>query len=97
MKGWKTWAGAGSIILAAVAAALHALSQPTIDLHSLVQAFVALGGGLATIGLGHKVEKAAVTIAALLGATIPATVPGATAAPAAQAAQPVQPQAPPKQ
>jgi hypothetical protein len=57
MRGWKTWAGGIGMIVSGVGTLLMAFTgQADADLQS---ALSLITGGLAVIGLGHKIEKAA--------------------------------------
>lgn len=49
MKGWKTWAGAGVVGLAA---AIHWFGYP-----ELANGILMIGGAVLGIGIGHKIEK----------------------------------------
>lgn len=49
MQGWKTWAGAGLIV---VGAACHVFGIDTV-----AETAYALGASMVGIGLGHKLEK----------------------------------------
>ena len=49
MKGWKTWAGAGLVL---VGAALH-----VADMEYLAETAYATGIAMMGVGLGHKIEK----------------------------------------
>lgn len=56
MSGWKTWAAGIGMILAGLGQVGMALGGGDGDMNSGVQTILA---GLAIIGIGHKVEKAA--------------------------------------
>lgn len=49
MQGWKTWAGAGLVI---VGAAFH-----VFDMEYIAESCYAVGSSMIAIGLGHKLEK----------------------------------------
>lgn len=49
MSGWKTWAGAGLVV---VGAAFH-----VFDMEYVAETAYALGASMIGIGLGHKIEK----------------------------------------
>ena len=57
MSGWKTWAAGIGMILAGIAQGLMSISgQGEGDITSAIQTVTA---GLAVIGIGHKIDKAA--------------------------------------
>ena len=56
MGGWKTWVGGGGMILAGIGQCAMAFAgQGDADITGGV---ALISGGLAVIGLGHKIEKA---------------------------------------
>lgn len=57
MTGWKTILGGIGIILGGLAALLTALLSTPFDYHSVLNAVLTVFGGLAVIGLGHKLDK----------------------------------------
>lgn len=56
MTGWKTWAGGIAGILTGLAIVISALSSG--DYSHISEGVLAISGGLAVIGIGHKIEKA---------------------------------------
>lgn len=49
MSGWKTWAGAAIVV---VAAGLEATGNP-----EYAKILTLIGGALGLVGIGHKIEK----------------------------------------
>ena len=59
MKGWKTWAAGLALILPGVGLILGTVASGEFDLGVFKEAFDLIGSGLAALGIGHKIEKAA--------------------------------------
>lgn len=65
MTGWKTWAGAltlifagGALITATVASGEFNLEDIAAGIAKIAAGLALIGGGLGAIGIGHKIEKA---------------------------------------
>ena len=56
MKGWKTWAGGGALIFTGIGIFFDCVVSGNYT--ELNEAIPMIGLGLATFGIGHKVEKA---------------------------------------
>lgn len=61
MKGWKTWTGVIGMVLVTVADGMLGIDTQAAaaDANTIVTMIQAGMAGLAVIGLGHKIEKAA--------------------------------------
>lgn len=57
MKGWKTKTAGGATICTGIAMILTALSAEIFDPNALWNGILTVSGGLAVIGIGHKVDK----------------------------------------
>ena len=57
MKGWKTWAGGAGLIFTGIGVILKGFSEGTFD--GMTEGIGLISSGLAVIGIGHKIEKAA--------------------------------------
>jgi hypothetical protein len=55
MKGWKTWLGSIGSILTGLGVIVHCITSG--DYSQLNLGIIAISGGIAAIGIGHKVEK----------------------------------------
>lgn len=55
MSGWKTWAGGIGIILTGLAVIANCVA--TGDYTHLTEGVLSVLAGLATLGIGHKIEK----------------------------------------
>jgi hypothetical protein len=61
MSGWKTWAGGIGAILGGLGRIGVALSDGfswAQDSQAITEGWSLIAGGLAVIGIGHKIEKA---------------------------------------
>ena len=58
MKGWKTWAGGGALILSGIATVIQGAISDPVDLEKIKAGLMMIGSGLGIIGIGHKIEKA---------------------------------------
>ena len=62
MKGWKTWTGAIGVVVTTVIIQYFGgddqlISQTAQNFLDLIEAARVAFGGLATVGIGHKIEK----------------------------------------
>jgi len=59
MKGWKTNTAAIGAILGGLALVAKGVSGDSFDFESIKQGVAAVIAGLALVGVGHKLDKAA--------------------------------------
>ena len=54
MTGWKTWLGSALIALGGV---LEGMPEMFTGQSAVAKALIAIGGAVAAVGIGHKIEK----------------------------------------
>jgi hypothetical protein len=57
MKGWKTWAAAIGAFATGISMIIAGVSGDAIDPNKIWEGILVCAGALATVGIGHKIEK----------------------------------------
>ena len=57
MTGWKTWASAIGAIATGIGVVISGVMSDPIDPNKIYEGVLIIMGGLALVGIGHKIEK----------------------------------------